>query len=118
MGRRHFIKPYDILSNVDISSDQEGSWTDVSMVDALTYLVDWSGNADGEIQVEISNKEDKSNVHTLNFGSTIAIEDAADPKQHTIMVDVKGFKFIKIKYVSNSGSGNLTATLFATARGA
>jgi len=118
MGRRRFSKPYDIFNNQDISADYVSDWTDVSLDDSLTYLVDWSGDADGELQVEIANKDDQSNVHTLNFGSVISIDDTITPKQHTILIDVKAFKYIRLKYISSSGSGNMTATLFKTAKGA
>lgn len=116
MGRRHVTKGFKILDGVDISTDQAGSWSDVSQYDNLKYLVNWSGDAAGELILETS--DDKTDIHELDFGETLLINDGFDPKQHTILVNLLAHSFLRIRYVSTSGSGSMNASIVMSTKGA
>lgn len=116
MGRRKFTNPWKIFDETDLSTDQVSVWADVSQYDAIMFLVDWTGTADGELKVEISN--DKDVVHELNFGEVVPIDSSITPKQHQILINTIAQKFMRLKYVASSGTGTMTSSIVMTSKGA
>jgi len=116
MGRRHFTKPWNIFDGIDLSTSQESVWAEVTQYDAIMFLVDWTNTADGEIKVEVSN--DKKTTHELDFGEVVPIDPIINPKQHQILINTIAHKYVRLKYVASSGSGEMTASMVMTTKGA
>lgn len=118
MGRRHFTKPFHILEDADISVAVTGDWTSVTQYDAIKYFVGWTGDADGELKVETTDDIRDGEVFELDFGTTINIDPAENPKQHQILINSVGHQYVRLKYVPTSGSGTMNATMAMTSKGA
>lgn len=123
MGRRNIIQPYKVFAAGDISGNltQASPYTTIDQVDKVGIELEWTGTAPvGEFFVDVAflypNTTDFSQWQTLDFGSSIAI--TGNTGSHLISIQDPPFQKMRLRYVRTSGTGTLTATLFASNKGA
>lgn len=123
MGRRHEIRPYKVFDAVDISTNQtQGTpYTTIDGLDRVDLELDWSGSAPvGTLFVDVCSYYEKSGAFStwvpLDFGTSISI--SGNSGQHIIQINNPPFTRMRLRYVATSGTGNMTATLSGTVRGA
>jgi len=80
------------------------------------YLIDWSGTADGELKIQVSN--DKTVIHDLDFGEVVSIDPSVNPSQHQILINTIAQKWMRISYTRSSGTGSMDASIVMTTKGA
>jgi hypothetical protein len=105
MGRKSIINPYLLFENADISSDYTSQEVNMRNLDSLGFSITWSGVApDGLLYVDARISD---NVwHQLEFDESIIIN--GNSGLHTIQLLAGAFEAVRLRYVSNSGAGNLT----------
>lgn len=114
MGRKNRIEPFAALKNVDISTDQTGSVSDIGHLDNVCYLIYWSGTTPvGTLIIECTNDDPKTVSSPrwvqLDFGSAIVI--SGNSGDHLINIAQAPFNFIRPRYAKTSGTGTLNAIL-------
>lgn len=120
MSRRQIVKKYPLFSQVDTTSTQTSSETDVQQVDFITYqfTLDISVNVIIEIQYCNDERISASSVFKpLDFEQTINLVGSS----HTdglIHIENRGFKFIRVKSTNNGGAGNISCWVTGVGRGA
>lgn len=116
MGRKHVVHSYAMFDDVDISTNQTSSTTNVEQLDQATIHISWTGSSPvGEIIVDARNGSADS-WYQLDFGSSIAISGASG--DHQILFKEMPFTDIRLRYVFTSGTGSLTARLTMKSVGA
>lgn len=118
MGRRNILKAYPVFSNIDITSPPVGPVTDVSGIDNITYMIRCDAGVVAEMGVYVSSDDDPiNNFIALDFGEQILINGSTET-EYTIKIQNHGFKYINLDFISNSGTGNLTAHISGNTVGA
>lgn len=109
MGRKNVVKQFKMFDEADISTDQTSTTTNVINLDQASIHLSWTGTSpDGEIFVDVRNGEDDS-WYALSFSTQILI--SGNSGDHQILFTEMPFTDIRLRYVSTSGTGNLTASL-------
>lgn len=123
MAKRALITPHKALDNVDLASNQTQAapYTTIDNIDKIGVDIVWTGTSPvGEIFVEVAYLLPNSTIYTtwqaLSFGASIAISGNAG--NHLLCIQDPPFQKIRLRYAKTSGTGNLTATLFAASKGA
>jgi hypothetical protein len=123
MGRRNQIQPYNVFDAADMSADitQIAPFTTIDQVDKIGIQLEWSGAAPvGQFFVDVAyqlpNTTNFTSWQPLDFDLPIDISGASG--NHNISIIDPPFQKMRLRYVFASGAGNLTATLFATGKGA
>jgi len=123
MARRNLN--HKMLDNVDISTSQtQSSESNVENVDQAFVIIKWTGTAPvGAITFEGSN----DNLNEIKKGTEVweelymglvPIDVTGNSGSHHIQFNSMPFKWLRIKYTSTSGIGNLTAHINAASLGA
>jgi hypothetical protein len=116
MGRRSIIKRFQVMSAEDSTSDPESSITDVSSVDFITYEITVGALVDATLEVQVRNEESAS-FKALNFNQTLTLDGSSDT-DYMVHIENKGFKDLKLSITDNGGSGDISAWVSGTVRGA
>jgi len=117
MSRKSIIRGHKVIKNGDISIGIISQVTNVTHLDNVGYLVEWSdGSIDlaGLIIVEV--QSGPSGWCNLDFGSPINVVGASG----SIVININQIPFenIRLQYVASAGSGTLNATLSSKVIGA
>ena len=109
-------KGFKIFNEVNISTNQTSDIIYVPYLDNIGIVVSWSGTSPvGELKVEVSNQQENPNESMvwseLDFGSSIVI--SGNTGDHLISITQIPFNAVRLKYVSTSGTGTLTANIEA-----
>lgn len=118
MARKNIILPYKIFDGVDLATDQTSLPTDVSYLDNIGIIVEWSGTSPvGELFVECANPPEHLKDPSdwtwvpLDFGRSIGISD--DSGNHDINMTQLPYSKLRMQFKRTSGAGQMTATLVA-----
>lgn len=119
MGRRNIIREYQVLSNSDTTTSPDSAQTDVSSVDFITYRIAVGATVNASVSVKFMNAEifSAADAEALNFGQTLSLVGATD-QDYMITVENKGFKWMFLDIANNGGTGNVSAWITGTSRGA
>lgn len=123
MGRRNIIQPYKAIDAGDMAADitQAAPYTTIDQVDKVGIELEWAGASPvGAFFVDVAFIYPGTTIfsawQTLDFGSSIAI--TGNTGSHLISIQDPPFQKMRLRYVAASGTGSLTATLFASNKGA
>ncbi len=121
---KRVLFPYQIFDNVDISTNQTSAETSVAFMDYGKIDISWTGTSPvGVINAEFLKITADRNVsgkvdlwEAINFtgaagGTDIPISGASGT--HEIQFNKMPSTKVRLKYVSSSGLGNLTAIISA-----
>lgn len=120
MGRRSQIKKYAVLSSVDSTTNPESEPTDISGVDFITYQFELDASVDAGLEVQFcndSNIDANSQFEPLNFNQTTPLDGSSDT-EGVIHIENKGLKHLRLSIANNGGTGNVSAWVTGTVRGA
>lgn len=114
MSVKSVIKPYQVLTNGDMTGNVSTLVSDVESSDNVAYQVVWTGNAVGTFAVEGTvNGIDWEELDLGTPGPEAA--SVAD----SFLVSLKGVPYSKLKltYSATSGSGSLNVWIMAKRTG-
>lgn len=119
MSRRSLIKKFQVLSSVDSTSAQSSEETDVSGVDFIFYEITVDAAVNATLSVYYSNDStfNSSTAKVLNFGTTTSLVGATDTS-YIVQIENPGIKWLQLRTANNGGTGNISAWISATVRGA
>ena len=119
MGRRNIIREYQVFSSADTSTSPDSAYTDVSGVDFITYRIAVGATVNAIASIKFMNGDTFSaaDAEALNFGQTLSLVGATD-QDYMITIENKGFKWLYIDIANNGGTGNVSAWITGTSRGA
>ena len=120
MSRKHEINKYLVLDAEDSTTDPESVQTDVSQVDKIAYDITVAAGVIGTLEVQFCNDRlitNQSVFNSLDFGTPIAINGGTDTV-YRLEIDNESFKWMKLKFTDNAGTGNITASITGTTIGA
>lgn len=116
MGRKNVVKQFLMFDGADLSGNLTSDPTNVINLDIASIHIRWDGaSPDGEIFVDVRNGEDDE-WYTLSFSTTILV--SGNTGDHQILFTEMPFTDIRLRYVANSGSGDLFASLTMKTTGA
>lgn len=120
MSRRQIIKKYRVLDAADTITDPQSVQTDVSGVDFITYEIDIDSTVLADLYVQYCNDDfisDSSTFKDLDFEQTLALNGSND-SYGIVHISNQGFKWLKLYVLNQGGTGNVTAHITGTVRGA
>lgn len=119
-GRRKILNKHQVYSSADSSTNPSSLHTDISGIDNILYVVDIDSSVDGSLVVEQCG-DDKiipsSEFKSLNFGENIVLNSANDT-EYTLSIKNQGFKWMRLSFNNNGGSGNINAWISGNSVGA
>ena len=124
MASRPLIKPFQVITNGDMSANIISEVTIVDNISAISYDISWSGTTPvGAISVQVSNtyKENANSSAFLVPGnwSTLPLSSSTTVSGNTgtgaIDIQITGFSAIRLIYTASSGIGSMQA--FVAAKG-
>lgn len=119
MGRRNILRPHQILTDADSTLDPISKNTDISGLDNITHLIKVDASVIGEIFVEFSLEEsqDPQVFDPLSFGEPLALNGSVETVYST-KIQNHGFKWMRLRFENNSGTGLLNAYISGNTVGA
>lgn len=115
MSRKNVIRGYKVIADGDISTNLVSEVTNVTNLDNVGYLVEWSGTSpSGTISVEV--QSGPSGWCPLDFGSPISV--SGNSGSIVLNINQIPFENIRVSYAATSGSGLLNVTLSSKVVGA
>lgn len=112
--RRSVIKALKILDAVDISTSQTSQALEVTNIDIVGCIVEWSGtDVSGKMLVEVQNGNSSWSPLTLSTTPIVSGNTG------NLVINIGSFSFEKMRftYTRTAGSGVLTATVSTKAVG-
>ena len=106
-------KGFKAFNAVSMATNQTSPIIYIPYLDNLGIVVSWENGSSlaGEVVVEVANQQENPNESIiwgeLDFGTTISISGASG--EHLINCAQLPFNAMRIKYISTSGTGDLTA---------
>ena len=109
MARKNIVKPYQVVTSGDMSSDVTSDATNIQFLDAVAYQLIWTGTPTGSFSVQ--GTVDGTNWDDLTLSTNISAAGSGD----TALVSLSDlpFKQIRVKYTASSGSGTLDVHVMA-----
>lgn len=113
--RKDVLNPsgYKMFDAVDISTNQTSEIVYIPFLDNPGIIVEWTGTSPvGELVLEVSNQKENPNeamIWTSLYSSTIAV--TGNTGIHTLTATQLPYNAMRLKYLSTSGTGTLTAIL-------
>lgn len=119
MGRRTILRPFKIFDGIDTSTDQVSKITDISGLDNITHLIKVDPTVVGEIFVEFSMEEvpEPQVFDSLSFGEPLIINGPVETV-YTTKIQNHGFKWFRLRFVNNAGTGLINAFISGNTVGA
>lgn len=115
MSRKTVILGHKVIDAGDMSGNLTGSETNVTQLDNIGYIAEWSGTSPvGVLSVEV--QSGPSGWAALDFGSPLAV--SGNTGSLIINVNQLPFEKIRVVYTATSGTGSLTVTLSSKVVGA
>lgn len=125
MSSRPFIRPYNVISNGDMSGNVISSVTIMQMVTVGTYAYSWAGTSPvGSLSVEISNDYEidpaglvknpgnwQAIYFSLNGGASVNAAPVSGNTGVGVIEFTSGAYAIRTIYTRASGSGLLQAVI-------
>jgi len=117
MGRKNIIESFQMFENTDLSTNQTSASVNIKNQDVASIHLVWSNGAslDGLITVEARNGS-KDSWYTIDMGGSISISGVSG--DHELRFNQLPGTEIRLQYVANTGSGDLTATITSKVIGA
>ncbi len=117
MSTRPFLKPYQVITDNDMSADFTSAVTNIQQISHVSYSITWiTSDAVGTFSVEVSNDYAISADGTvLNEGTWTAIDlsttVATAGTDDNAFIDIQSLSAVwcRLKYTFTSGSGELNA---------
>ena len=120
MSRRKILNKYQLFNQIDSSTDPESEPTDISGIDKVLYHLTVDSSVLGELKVLFCNdsvlKSDSVYVE-LDFNIPLTIDGSLDT-EYMATVENGGFKWLKLSYTNNAGTGNIDTWISGTTIGA
>lgn len=122
MSSRPLIKPFQVITNGDMSGSITSEVTIVDNLSAISYDISWSGaTPTGTIQVQVSDtyKENANGTGVLVAGNWNSLPLSSTPSisgntgNGAIDIQILGFYAIRLIYTASGGTGTMQATLAA-----
>jgi hypothetical protein len=119
MSRRSIIRKFQVFTDEDTATSPLSIPSDISGVDSITYQLSIASTVNALMEIHFSNddKFDTSLTKILNFGQTTPLLGSAG-EDYTVHISNKGFKWLQVRVIDNSGSGNINAWITGTVGGA
>ena len=120
MSRRQIIKKYKVLDSADTLTDPQSIQTDVSGVDFITYEIDIDSAVLAQLFVQYCNDDfisDSSVFKDLNFQQVLNLDGSLD-SSGLVHISNQGFKWLRLYVFNLGGTGNVSAYISGTGRGA
>jgi hypothetical protein len=119
MSRRNTLKRHQVLAAVNSTSTQTSEKTDITGLDKITYefLLDLPVNALLEVQVSNVSAPADADFLSLNFNQTLSLIGSSNTTG-LVHISNEGFKWLRLKTSNNGGTGNVSAWISGTSRGA
>jgi hypothetical protein len=115
---RKIIKPFQVYSSADSTTNPTSIITDVSGIDKIKYLITVAATVVGTLEVEFSEEENNpTTFYPLNFGTTLSINGASE-MNYAALIDNYGFKWMRLSFTNNAGTGNINAWISGNSVGA
>lgn len=120
--RKDTLKPtgYKLLDSVPTITSITSDTVYVPFLDNVGIQVSWSGSiaAEGTLFVDVSNQQENPNEaqqwSTLDFGSTITIDDTAG--DHLININQLPYNALRVRYVAIDHSSDCLLTVIIQAK--
>jgi hypothetical protein len=108
-GRRNTHSPFHFIVAGDLSADYTSPQTNILYLDNVAVQLIWTGTPTGSFYVQVS--LDGSTWNNLILNPTPAAAGSAD----SVGLDINqlSFAYMRIKYVSGSGTGTLQGYISA-----
>lgn len=119
MGRRNILRPFKCFESVDSTTNPTSKITDISGLDNITHLIKIGPAVIGEIFVEFS-IEDSQNPQvfdSLSFGEQLLLSGSAETV-YTTKIQNHGFKWMRLRFQNNGGTGVINAFISGNSVGA
>jgi len=110
MSAKAVIKPFQVVTDGNMSGDVTSLPTDIESVDAVGYQVVFTGTAVGDFEVHGS--INGTNWEALDLGSP-SPEAAGVGGSFVISLSLIPYSKLRLKFVRTSGSGTLNAWVMA-----
>ena len=116
MGRKHVLKPYQVITAGDMSADITSEVVTVTQLDRVAFEVAWSGTTPvGTLFVDAQISPDLGVWTALDIDT---MNVSGNSGNHLITVEVSNFVSVRLRYVFGSGTGTLTAYIAGSGVGA
>lgn len=114
MGGVRTYGPFSILSSGDMSGDLQSLGVDMLSLPYGAVELVWTGTPTGTFSIDGSIDNVKAASSVVNWYPTGTAIDSPAGASGSTLVNLTGigFRWIRVSYVSTSGSGSLNITLF------
>lgn len=119
-GRRNNLRNFQVLTDGDSTSSLVSTPTDISGFDNITYQIKIDPTVDGELFVEFCNDANvngSSVFDPLNFSQNLILNSAIDT-EYMLKIQNHGFKWMRLSFTDNAGSGVINAWISGNTVGA
>jgi len=118
MGRRYQAPRFQVLTAANSSLSPNGQFTEVGASDKVVFETTIASTVIGKFLVEYSNERGDvpSAWRELVFSTDLTANGASDT-EYTIVIENK-FKFLRLSFLDNGGSGLINAWVSAQGVGA
>lgn len=119
MTRRYITQKFQVLS-ADSTTDPTSTETGVKNLDNVRYEITCEAGVIGTLVVEGSSDEDNTTIKTFNpldFGTPITINGSLSTFDE-IVIRQNPYKFLRLTFTNNAGTGNISAFISGNSAGA
>lgn len=107
-GRRNTLPPWPIFNAVSMGASATSEPTDVTYLDNMMLVLDWTGSPTGIFAVEVC--QTKLGIYKpLPLSASIVAAGVADDAQ--ILINQLEAPWMRVVYTRTSGTGTLNGTL-------
>ena len=117
--RKNLVYDFKPIVSGDMSLPSiDGSISDVSQYDTVTYEFIWAGGNTTNGSVSLRYSKDGINFYPLDFGSVIPADGATG--NHQLIVTEIGFRYLQPVYtrLDVGATGSINCSIFQTNKGA
>lgn len=118
MGRRSILPSYQVLDAQNSATNFQSEATEVEGVDKVAYDVSIGASVNGTLTIQYSNEKNEKDYSwkDLNFGESTALVGSTET-EHRFEIKVS-FKRLRLSWVNNAGTGNISAKIYGMTEGA
>ncbi len=124
-NRKDVIKPFQIFVDVSMADDAASIPTNIQWLDNVSVQLNWTGNAQGDFEIQASldylPSGDPTNNKVANAGNWVAIPldqfVLAAGSADVALIDLNEipFPWIRVVYTRTTGTGTLNGYIVAKA---
>lgn len=113
MSKRSIISPFKVFDAVDASVDQVSDVTFIQNMDNISFTISWTGSPVGTfiIQTTDTTLGEAGGMIWTDLDVTVPVSGSWP---HKLILTKRPGVFIRAKYYSISGTGNLSVTMSAS----